>query len=541
MAKEEKRKVLCAIYTRKSTDENLNSGFTSLDAQRESAEAYIKSQQSEGWELYPERYDDPGYSGGNMERPALQRLLRDARNDKFNMVIVYKVDRLTRSLKDFSRMIEILDSAGASFVAVTQQFNTSTSMGRLTLNVLLSFAQFERELCSERTRDKMAASAKKGKWLGGFPMLGYDIDFENKKLILNKKETPIVEFMFKTYLETKSSLKAAHTMNDKCYRTKEWVTKAGIKRGGAKFNKSSIRNYLKNPIYLGIIRHKGNLYKGQHLAIIKERTFKMVEALLMKNDIQHKSDNKDKYEFLLRGLIRCACCGSVMTSSFSYAHGRKYFYYRCTKVTHLDRTACRIRVAPAREIERLVIDRLKVLANDRGLLDKIIQKAKIETSDSLPSLRHEFNVQSGEIRRIEGEASNLLNALSSEGQDLKKNRFVLNRLHELEEKRCIVEGRLREIKISIEKVENQAINAEVVQQNFARFSEVFGELTAAEKRELLQLLIKEILYDRDHSKIRIVFRPLPDIGPFIVNPQEKSLSVVPSCPASIDAQANLLP
>ena len=207
MAKEEKRKIRCAIYTGKSTDENLNSDFTSLDAQRESAEAYIKSQQSEGWVLYPERYDDPGYTGGNMDRPALQRLLRDARNGKFDMVVVYKVDRLTRSLKDFTKIIEILDSAGVSFVAVTQQFNTSTSMGRLTLNVLLSFAQFEWEIISERTRDKMAASAKKGKWLGGYPVLGYDIDFERKRLVVNEREVPIVKYMFRIYLEAKSSIK----------------------------------------------------------------------------------------------------------------------------------------------------------------------------------------------------------------------------------------------------------------------------------------------------------------------------------------------
>ena len=528
MAKEERGKVLCAIYTRKSTDENLNSDFTSLDNQRESGEAYIKSQQSEGWELYPERYDDPGYSGGNMERPAFQRLLKEAGDGKFNMVVVYKVDRLTRSLKDFTRIIEILDSAGVSFVAVTQQFNTSTSMGRLTLNVLLSFAQFEREICSERTKDKRAASAKKGKWLGGFPVLGYDIDFDKKKLTINEREAPIAKFMFNIYLETKSSVKAAHAMNDKGYRTKEWITKAGVKRCGTKFNKSNIRKYLKNPIYIGAIRYNGEFYKGEHSAIIEERTFEKVQALLAKNGIQNKSDNKDKYESILRGLIRCVCCGSIMTSYFAYSRGRKYYYYRCTKVNHLDRTACKIRVAPAKEVERLVIDRLKVLSDDRALLDKIIQKAKMETSDILPSLRQEINIQNGELRKVEGEASNLLNVLSSEGQDVKKNRFVLKRLSELEEKGHIIEAKIQEIKLSIEKLENQVINAEIIQQNFRRFSEVFEELTPSDKRELLQLLIKEILYDKDHSKIKIALRPLPDIGPFIVNHQNKCFDAVSS-------------
>lgn len=401
-------------------------------------------------------------------------------------------------------------------------------MGRLTLNVLLSFAQFEREIISELTRDKMTASAKKGKWLGGYPVLGYDIDFDKKRLVVNEREVPIVEFMFRIYLETKSSIKAAHAMNVKGYRTKEWTTKAGVKKGGSKFNKSSIRKYLKNPIYLGMIQHNGELYKGEHSAIINDRTFEMVQALMAKNDIQRKSDNKDKHEFILRGLIRCAYCGSIMTPHFSYSKGRIYFYYRCTKVNHMDRTACKIRVAPAREMERLIIDRLKVLNENRGLLDKIIQKAKIETTDALPSLRQEINIQNGELRKIEGEASNLLNVLSSNGHDSKKNRFLLKRLDELEEKGRIIESRIQKIKLSIEKLEEQSINAEVIQQNFGAFGKIFEELTAPEKRELLQLLIKEILYDADHSKISMTLRPLPDIEPLMINHQNQSFDVMSS-------------
>jgi site-specific DNA recombinase len=462
-----------------------------------------------------------------MDRPALQRLLHDAQNGKFDTVIVYKVDRLTRSLRDFTKIIEVLDTAGASFVSVTQQFNTSSSMGRLTLNVLLSFAQFEREIISERTRDKMSAAAKKGKWQGGYPVLGYDIDFENKVLVVNEKEVPIIESIFKTYLETKSSAKTAHALNDKGYTAKEWTTKEGIKRGGAKFNESNIRKYLKNPIYLGIIRYKDESYKGRHPALIDERTFELVQSLMAKNRVQNKSQNRDKHEFILRGLLRCSCCGSFMTPSFSYSKGRKYYYYRCTKVTHLDRTACKIRIAPARETEKLIIDRLRVLSENRVLIDKIIQKAKIQTSEALPLLRKELNGKTGELRRIEGESSNLLNALSSAGQDLKKNKLILRRLDELEDKEHAIEARIQEIKLSIEKLHEQAINADVIQRNFGIFSRVFGELTIIEKRELLQLLIKDIQYDPDHSKIRMALRPLPDIGPFIVNNQDKSCE--PAC------------
>jgi site-specific DNA recombinase len=313
----------------------------------------------------------------------------------------------------------------------------------------------------------------------------------------------------------------------KGYRTKEWTTRAGLKRGGSKFTKSSIRKYIKNPVYLGLIKHKGDLYKGEHPAIIDERTFEMVQALLAKNDVQHKSDNKDKHNFLLRGLIRCTFCGSVMTPHFSYSRGRKYFYYRCTKVNHLDRTACNVREAPARETEKLIVERLKLLSNDRGLLDKIIQKAKMETVDMLPSLRQEINIQNGELRRIEGEASNLMNVLISEGQDPRKNSFILKRLNELEEKKRAVEGRIEELKLQIEKREKEAIDAGTIERNFGTFGEVFGELTPPEQRELLQLLIKEVLYDADKSKIRMALRPLPDIGPY-VNHQNGCFDVVSS-------------
>jgi hypothetical protein len=216
-----------------------------------------------------------------------------------------------------------------------------------------------------------------------------------------------------------------------------------------------------------------------------------------------------------------------MTPSFSYSKGRKYYYYRCTKVTHLDRTACKIRIAPARETEKLIIDRLRVLSENRALIDKIIQKAKIQTSEALPLLRKELNGKTGELRRIEGEASNLLNIISGNIRDSKKNEFVVKRLDELEERGNATKARIQESRLNIEKLEKQSIDAEVIRQNFRSFNKVFEELKPAEKRDLMQLLIKEIQYDADHSKIRMALRPLPDIGPFIVNNQDKSCN--PAC------------
>jgi len=225
-------KVRCAIYTRKSTDEGLDQEFNSLDAQRDSAAAYITSQQHEGWACVPDQYDDGGFTGGNMDRPALKRLLADIEAGKIDCVVVYKVDRLSRSLLDFARMLETFERYRVSFVSVTQQFNTATSMGRLVLNVLLSFAQFEREMISERTRDKIAATRRKGKWTGGIPVLGYDVDPKVSRLLVNSEEAARVAAIFELYLEQESLVATAAELNRRGWRTKHWITRKGHPRGG---------------------------------------------------------------------------------------------------------------------------------------------------------------------------------------------------------------------------------------------------------------------------------------------------------------------
>jgi site-specific DNA recombinase len=232
--------IRCAIYTRKSTEEGLQQDFSSLDAQREAGEAFVASQRNEGWQLVPDRFDDGGFTGGNMDRPALQRLLAAIEAGRVNCVVVYKVDRLSRSLMDFARMMELFDRCGASFVSVTQQFNTINSLGRLTLNILLSFAQFERELISERTRDKMCAARKKGKWIGGHPVLGYDIDTKARRLVVNSAEAHQVRTIFDQYLEQGAMLPVLQDLDLRGWRTKQWTTEAGQTRGGKVSNTNSI-------------------------------------------------------------------------------------------------------------------------------------------------------------------------------------------------------------------------------------------------------------------------------------------------------------
>ena len=277
------RMVRCAIYTRKSTDEGLDQNFNSLDAQRDAAEAFILSQRGEGLVALPERYDDGGFRGGNLERPALQRLLADIRASEVDCVVVYKVDRLSRSLLDFARNIEVFEQQRVSFVSVTQQFNTTNSLGRLTLNVLLLFAQFEREIIAERTRDKMSAARRKGKWTGGHPMLGYDIDPRGGRLILNADEAQQVRNIFKLYLDYNAMLPVVREIDRRGWHTKQWVTKRGAIQGGKPFTKGRLYRLLTNPIYTGNVEFKGQVYDGEHEAILEAETWESVQQILHRN------------------------------------------------------------------------------------------------------------------------------------------------------------------------------------------------------------------------------------------------------------------
>jgi site-specific DNA recombinase len=314
----------CAIYTRKSSEEGLEQEFNSLAAQREACEAYIRSQQHEGWVLARHRYDDGGFSGGSMERPALQELLADIRAGRLDIVVVYKVDRLTRSLADFARLVELFDAQGVSFVSVTQQFNTTSSMGRLTLNVLLSFAQFEREVTGERIRDKIAASKKKGMWMGGNVPLGYDAS--ERTLVINPAEAETVRRIFALYLELGCVRRVKEEADRLGLRTKCSKTANGTERGGKAFSRGHLYTLLSNPIYTGQIAHKGEHHTGQHPALIDDETWTAVRNQLAANTGDHRRRAKAAEPSLLTGLLADAQ-GERLTPSHAVKKGRRYRYY----------------------------------------------------------------------------------------------------------------------------------------------------------------------------------------------------------------------
>lgn len=317
------RRLRCAIYTRKSTEEGLDMAFNSLDAQREACEAYIASQKSEGWHLLPEAYDDGGFSGGSMERSGLQRLLADVEAGRVDVIVVYKVDRLTRSLADFAKVVDILDDRGASFVSITQSFNTTTSMGRLTLNVLLSFAQFEREVIAERVRDKVAQSKARGIWMGGMVPLGYDV--VDRKLLINEADAQTVRTIFTQYLALGSVRELKSGLGQQGIVTKRRQYR-NSHRGGTSFSRGGLYHMLSNPIYIGKLRHKALVHDGEHQAIIDLPMWQAVQAKLNEQASDKRIHGNGGRVSLLSGMIRDSE-GRPMSPSHSCKNGRRYRYY----------------------------------------------------------------------------------------------------------------------------------------------------------------------------------------------------------------------
>ena len=368
------RRLRCAIYTRKSSDEGLEQAFNSLDAQREACAAYVLSQKHEGWSVLPTLYDDGGYSGGTLERPALQRLLADIADAKVDVVVVYKIDRLTRSLFDFAKIVEVFEARDVSFVSITQQFNTTTSMGRLTLNVLLSFAQFEREVAGERIRDKIAASKKKGMWMGGLPPLGYDV--RDRKLVANREEARTVLDIYRRYVDLRSVRALNAELDAAGIRSKRRTFADGTVYGGHKLSRGALYLMLQNRIYRGEITHKGDAYPGEHKAIVGKTLWDKVQAVLAENRVDRTTGADAKYPSLLAGLA-FDDSGERLTPTHAVKKGTRYRYYVSKSlITEAAKDHSQGRRIPAGNLETLVIGRLRNFLADEGAILSAVSDAE---------------------------------------------------------------------------------------------------------------------------------------------------------------------
>jgi site-specific DNA recombinase len=343
-----KQKLRCAVYTRKSSEEGLEMEFNSLDAQREACEAYVASQRAEGWILVPDRYDDGGFSGGTLERPGLKRLRADIEVGKVDVVVVYKIDRLSRSLMDFSRLVEVFEEHKVTFVSVTQSFNTTTSMGRLTLNVLLSFAQFEREVIGERIRDKVAASRKKGIWMGGWAPLGYDV--KDRKLVVNETDAKLVRSIFQRFLKIGSATTLARELIRENIRNKY----------GKLIDKGILYKMLNNPVYVGLAMHKGISYPGEHVGIIDRKIWDRIQAKFQASPRKRAGATRAQTPALLKGIIFDPA-GAAMSPTHTRKNGRLYRYYLSQTVLKQGSGERPVARVPAAEIEKIVIEQVRLL------------------------------------------------------------------------------------------------------------------------------------------------------------------------------------
>ncbi|MCZ2343087.1 MAG: recombinase family protein [Bacteroidales bacterium] len=495
--------IRCAIYTRKSTEEGLEQEYNSLDAQRDAGENYIKSQASEGWVALAEQYDDGGFTGGNMDRPALKRLMADIEAGKIDAVVVYKVDRLSRSLLDFAKMMQAFEKHNVSFISVTQSLNTSNSMGRLMLNVLLSFAQFEREVTGERIRDKIAATRRKGKWTGGWPILGYDVDPVTHKLIVNAVESGRVKTIFKLYLERGSMMPVVEELAKRGWRNKQWQTrKAGV-RGGMVFTRTSLYKLLTNVVYIGKVKYKKEVHDGEHEGIIDPAVWQQVQAQLERNGRAGGAPINNKYGAMLKGLIRCVPCKCAMSPSIATRRKTKrYRYYVCQVAQKTGWKTCPSKSIPAGQIEELVVKQLKKVGKDPLLLREVLAAAHEQDAVRKTELEAERRGLEREIRQWNNEMKGIA-ALAGKTED---SSLLTARLAELQE--CIpkAEGRIQQIDELLKAIRQQTIDEADAKLAVSLFDPVWGTLTNHEQTRIVQLLVEQVGYDGSTGKVAITFR-----------------------------------
>ena len=380
----------CCCYCRKSVEDGLDQEFNSLDAQREACENYIASQKANGWVCLPQHYDDGGYSGGNTKRPALQQLLDDCEAGLVDIIVVYKIDRLSRSICDFADLTKKFDEWGVQFVAVTQEINTATSAGRMMLNILITFAQYEREVITERVRDKMAATRKKGKFVGGSVPMGYDV--KNKRLVVNSAEADVIRKIFQRYVEIQSPKLIAMELNEQNIKTKQ----------GKKWDTAHVNRILSNHTYVGEIKYKDAICQGEQEAIVPRDLWDRVKEIQRSIDPQADHSRRQETIAPLKSILRCGHCGGAMMPTYSNKGGRRYYYYLCSKDTKRAISECPVKQIPAGDIEELVRKQLQKMLSDISLVMRFAEQSGMSPLEVVECFREEFwkEITPGEYNRL---------------------------------------------------------------------------------------------------------------------------------------------
>lgn len=511
----------CALYVRVSTTNQAEDG-ESLDEQIKTLENYCTYRKWANHVVYREE----GFSGKNLKRPAFQQMMRDIEKGKINTVIVKKIDRLSRSIVDFENLYKLFQDTNVDLISTQENFDTSTAIGRSVIRIVLIFAQLEREQTSERTIDVMAYRARQGMFNGGYPRLGYDIDTDNKCLVPNESEIPILKEVFLTYCRLGSLSETANELNKKGYRLKTWVTSSGKSRGGEKFQKNNVSRILNDPLFIGKTRYKKQIYEGQHPAILSKELFEAAQEILRNNNVTKTGYRQNDNTFLLKGLVKCKSCGSAMAPSFALSKGNKYFYYRCIVNNDRSKSDCKIGSVPARKLEELVVDELKYLSTDPQIIAGVIEKASKDQRIKINELSTKKSAIQDMLVQIDRKAKNLIGVLSELGNSGNQTHYIVNELDELEKQSKQLKEELETICFESNDIENKIVDAEIILENFKIFKDVFDHLTINEKYDLLHLLIKKVVYfveeekDKDGKKVGKIKMDLWELPP--INPSKSS-------------------
>ncbi len=472
--------------------------FNTLDSQREACELYINARAHDGWQLIPDHYDDGGFTGANIERPAFQRLLADIEAGRVDVVVVYKVDRLSRSLLDFAQVMDRFNKAGVAFVSVTQNFSTADAMGRLTLNMLMSFAEFEREMIAERTRDKIAAARRRGKWTGGRLPLGYDT--VDKKLVVNEVEAIVVREIFDLYLELRSALAVTKTLNDRGRRMKRSTAKNAGDQKKRPWTKDAVLRVIKNPLFAGLVASSDGLHQGEHEPIVPRETWERAQALLGTGSSPPKGRAPNP-AYLLRGLLRCRCCKWVLTPASTRKTGREYRYYRSIAADKKGKDECRVRSLPAEAIEDLVIKQLREATAEGTLAEEVLKNASSLAGDR----RKELSKKRASLPKT-------IAALATEGQSLAAKvqetegpatRILDDRLREVGTDLASYERQLAEVERQLEALDERVAEAEWVAAALRDFDTIWEVMTVKNRYRLVHALVHEVVVDEKEGKVLI--------------------------------------